>query len=125
MMPQNNSYGGWSNSGEINIAEYQSAWIKDERVSLQPLHSKDWHGGTTMSFSTKNDPSDWHVYTVMWSPDFIKFMRDNEYIGAYVHPKDATPSSWPYNREFYLILNLAVEPGWGSRAKSNENQHVL
>ncbi|KAI8054457.1 concanavalin A-like lectin/glucanase domain-containing protein [Syncephalis plumigaleata] len=125
MMPQNSTYGSWPNSGEIDIAEYQSAWTKDKRVSLQSLHFKDRHAGTAMSFSTKSDPSDWHIYTVMWSPDFIKFMRDNEYIGSYVRPKDATPSSWPYNQEFYLILNLAVEPEWGSRADSNDNQHVL
>ncbi|RKP27562.1 concanavalin A-like lectin/glucanase domain-containing protein [Syncephalis pseudoplumigaleata] len=125
MMPQHSTYGTWPDSGEIDIAEYQSAWTKDKRVSLQSLHFKKQHGGSAMSFNTKCDPSDWHIYTVMWSPDFIKFMRDNIYIGSYIRPKDATPASWPYNQEFYLILNLAVEPEWGSRARPEGDVHAM
>ncbi|KAI9599068.1 concanavalin A-like lectin/glucanase domain-containing protein [Syncephalis fuscata] len=121
MMPQGDPYGPWPWSGEIDIAEYQSIW----RKKFQPeqfrtpgsLHFAKYHGNNAQSFWAEgNDPSQWHTYSVVWKQGRAEFLLDNKMYGSYTPPTTVTPYEWPYDKPFYLIINLAVEPGFGSKA---------
>ena len=55
--------------------------------------------------------SGFHVYGVEWTPESITWFVDGvEYFS--VTPGDV-PGSWPYDRPFFLLLNLAVGGTFG------------
>ena len=61
------------------------------------------HGGTIAS----NLGTDYHVYSMNWSPFQITFLLDG--IAYYTYnPAVKTPSNWPFNAEQYLLLNIAM-----------------
>eukprot|EP00122_Pirum_gemmata_P018376 Pgem_evm1s17207 len=102
----------WPLCGELDIFEYQSIW--DEIPST--LHFHERHGGESMTFKGPfKDASDWHVYGVDWREDRIAFYHDNKRVGVYRKPPNPTQENWPYDQEFFLIINNAVHPHWGSQ----------
>ena len=117
MMPQpsgttstKNEYGGWSASGEIDIMEAKGR-IPNEIGNA--LH----YGGSPHVYSADGQKldtpiSEWHTYAVDWRPDCITWYVDGEVAFK------VTSSQWwtsasnketaPFDKPFYLILNLAV-----------------
>ncbi|RKP05851.1 concanavalin A-like lectin/glucanase domain-containing protein [Thamnocephalis sphaerospora] len=121
MMPQNSTYGIWPKSGEIDITECQSLWrtcIWPARIRTPgSLHYAQRFGATTHSFWAEgNDPSRWHIYSLIWRPDSIEFQLDGRTYGKHQPTNVTDPDAWPFNQPFYLLINLAVEPGWGMKA---------
>jgi beta-glucanase (GH16 family) len=60
-------------------------------------------------------PEPWaafHTYAVDWSADRIDFSVDGTRYYTFSRPGD-DPAVWPFDKPFYLILNLAVGGGWG------------
>ena len=53
-----------------------------------------------------DDPnSDFHIYTLDWNADRIKFMLDNVvYFTYYKH--SSTVERWPFDGNFKIVLNL-------------------
>ena len=113
MMPQNGLYGGWPDSGEIDILEYVG-WDND--VAHVNAHTKDhnfllgtnygwsgWVGGLENSY---------HIYTVEWWHDRIDFYIDGVWRYGFVN-EDTGPGQWPFNSEFFIILNHAIGGDWG------------
>ena len=116
MMPQSSSYGAWPKSGEIDIMEHVGTDMG--RVHFSIHTEKYYHKiGTQKTFVTTVSAvaSTYHVYTLEWLPDKLKFFVDDVLKWTY-DPTDfvACPSSqeWPFDRPFYLILNVAIG-GWG------------
>lgn len=117
MMPQpsgttstRNEYGGWSASGEIDIMEARGR-IADEVGNA--LH----YGGNPHVYSADGQKldtpiSEWHTYGLDWTPDSITWYVDGEVAFK------VTSSQWwtsasdgesaPFDKPFYIILNLAV-----------------
>ncbi|KAI9596063.1 concanavalin A-like lectin/glucanase domain-containing protein [Syncephalis fuscata] len=124
MLPQDNAYGIWPASGEVDIGEYQSLWNKNfepHRVRTPGgLHFAKFHGATAKSFWAEgNDPSQWHTYSVVWTENRFDFLLDGKIYGSYSPPTTSDPKEWPFNKPFYLIINLAIEPGFGTKAPLN------
>ena len=108
MMPANSVYGGWPNSGEIDIMEHYGCEPGDVHATV---HNNvfNWNGGappTSYSLYT-TATSDFHVYEVEWTEDKIKIFVDDIFIGSYSNENTGW-AQWPYNQEFYIILNLAI-----------------
>ncbi len=118
MLPNDNVYGEWAYSGEIDIAEgrgrvpekifgamhYGAAW--PDNLNTSDLLDIAENG------VKKTDTTDWHVYTVVWENNNVKI-----YCDGYCYFK-CTNSEWksnsdmgnayaPFDQRFYLILNLA------------------
>jgi len=108
MMPTNSVYGGWPNSGEIDIMEHYGC---DPGHVHSTVHNNiyNWNGGIPpTSYSTYTSAtSGFHVYEVEWNENQMDFYVDDEYLGTYFKSNGGW-QQWPYDQEFYLILNLAI-----------------
>jgi len=111
MMPRKSEYGGWPKSGEIDIMEhvgYDSGKIHGTVHAGCCYHSI----GTQVGGSTRADVGDWHTYQMEWSPEIVKFAVDGRVYQTY-RKKSDDPMQWPFNKPFYIILNMAVGGDWG------------
>jgi beta-glucanase (GH16 family) len=53
-----------------------------------------------------------HTYAINWTPDYIEwFFDDLSYNRINREEVESQGKLWPFNQEFYLILNLAIG-GW-------------
>jgi beta-glucanase (GH16 family) len=113
MMPQKSTYGTnyWPDNGEIDIMEY---------VGYQPgvihgtVHTNKNNGASGISKTTTSAgiENDFHIYAVEWDTDTIKWFVDSKMYGYYPRlGKDW--QYWPFNKEFFVILNFAVGGNWG------------
>ena len=69
----------------------------------------NWNGGIPPT-SYHHDTTaidDFHVYEVEWTEDELRFYVDEVYIGTYFRTNSGW-QQWPYDQEFYIILNLAI-----------------
>ena len=121
MMPTNSVYGGWPNSGEIDIMEHYGC---DPGHVHSTVHNNtyNWNGGIPpTSYSTyTNATSDFHIYEVEWTEDKMDFYVDDSYLGTYFKTSGGW-QQWPYDQEFYIILNLAI----GSHFMACDTQNEL
>ena len=114
MMPEDSVYGGWPRSGEIDIMEAKGR-LPDQMSGA--LH----YGYPEMSVSNtsflKTNISEWHVYSLEWSPtritmkaDGIAYFTFNPQVqgGTVNENGEAVPAPAPFDQDFYLIFNLAV-----------------
>merc|ERR1712048_1057218 len=111
MMPRNSDYGTWPQSGEIDIMEhvgYDSGKVHGTVHAGCCYHSI----GTQVGGSTHADVGDWHIYQMEWNPEIVKFALDGSVYQTYVKTSD-DPVQWPFNKPFYVIMNMAVGGDWG------------
>ena len=108
MMPTNSVYGGWPNSGEMDIMEHYGC--NDGEVSAT-VHNNlyNWNGGIppTSSLYNTTATSEFHEYAMEWTEDELSFFVDDQWIGSYQNQGNGY-EQWPYNQEFFVILNLAI-----------------
>lgn len=109
LMPQDNAYGSWPGSGEIDVMEHLNF---DDHV-YQTIHSDyvDNLGHTSNPVNSHQifiDTSGFNTYGMEWYPDSINFFINGIKSFSYPRKPDATDSQWPFDRKFYLILDMAV-----------------
>jgi len=120
MMPNESVYGGWPRSGEVDIMEHVGS---DPRMISHAYHTKNDNTSTGTNWSMKtykdNVEGDFHVYTLEWEDDYLNgrdafiFYVDSVQTGFKVEPENATWEDWPFDKNFYVILNLAMGGSWG------------
>ncbi len=117
MMPAEDTYGSWPVSGEIDIMEHVGY---DQGTVHGTIHTESYnHNKNTQKYNTISLPDcseAFHVYAVEWLPDKLIFSVDGEEYFTY-KPTDyvtnPTSSEWPFDKDMYLILNLAFGGNWG------------
>ena len=115
MMPANNDYAKnpWPNCGEIDIME--EVGVVPGEVS-STIHCKRYNnGGTSIEHRAtmvKTAESDFHIYSMEWTADYMTFYVDRKELFTY-HNDGKGVDTWPFNKPFYLILNLAWGGDWG------------
>ena len=94
---------GWPASGEIDIMEHVG---NNSNTISSALHYPGNFGGTAVVGATPvpTATSEFHNYTVEWTPDSIKFVVDDEL----VHNSLVNSASTPFNSDFFLIMNIAM-----------------
>ncbi len=113
MFPTDLSYGNWPASGEIDIMEHVGY---DQNKVHFTIHNSAFNfmkGNQKSAFKiipTSSD--DFHNYRVDWTPYSIKGFIDGEQYFEYVNANNGF-NSWPYDKRFFLILNIAVGGDWG------------
>lgn len=103
---------GWPESGEIDIMEHVG---KDPGVVHSSLHTPSSYGNTQNSdhIAVPDFSSEFHVYELEWTPESISFSLDGETFYVY-SPPTKTAETWPFNNDFFIILNVAMGGNWGS-----------
>jgi len=127
LLPQDDAYGGWAASGEIDVMEIVGDRPHEVLNSIHfgsvyphrslVTHVHDLPGGSTVA--------DWHVYTVEWEPGEIRFYVDGVHTATRDHwwscsrtrdgagrearrASDLNPWPAPFDQPFYLLMNVAV-----------------
>ncbi|EFM08473.1 glycoside hydrolase family 16 [Paenibacillus curdlanolyticus YK9] len=127
LMPTDEShYGGWPASGEIDMMELIGGAANKNRVygtlhfdSIQPDGS---HGSDQNTFELPSGQSfndDYHDFQLEWLPGVIRMYVDGQLYHEVTdwktrgpgQPEDYTYPA-PFDRPFYMILNLAVGGDW-------------
>ena len=95
--------------GEIDIMEHGITSWRPPGYIQSALHTPSSYGNTTNigGAIAANLGTDYHVYSMNWSPFQITFLLDGVAYYTY-NPAVKTPSNWPFNAEQYLLLNIAM-----------------
>ena len=111
MLPTDNAYGGWPNSGEIDIMEHVGYDLNNVHFTL---HAQAFYGangkGAGKYLSSVTDS--FHIYRLDWAPYGIRGYYDNELIFEYLNNGTGS-ATWPYDKKFHLLLNIAIGGNWG------------
>ncbi|HPR57537.1 MAG TPA: glycoside hydrolase family 16 protein [Bacteroidales bacterium] len=116
MMPGDWSFydGNWPDVGEIDIMEHVG---HETGIIHASAHSKDyqWQKGTqkTAVINVPDASGSFHTYALEWDAEVMKISVDDSIYFVYENEK-AGESKWPYDKSFYLIMNIAVGGAWGA-----------
>ncbi|MBK7107249.1 MAG: glycoside hydrolase family 16 protein [Ignavibacteriae bacterium] len=106
-------YGGWPESGEIDIMEHVGY---DPNVIHGSVHTKAYNHviGTqkTNKLKIPTAISDFHKYSINWSEEKIDFLIDDQKYFSFSNENNGW-EKWPFDKRFHLILNVAVGGNWG------------
>lgn len=103
----------WPKSGEIDIMEN----IGEASTIYSTLHGPGYSGGHAISAKYPLPTGEavntgFHLYSVEWAPDDIKFFFDDHLIAERTPASLPAGTTWVYDHPFFIILNLAVGGDW-------------
>lgn len=113
MLPTDWEYGGWPTSGEIDIMEHVGY---DPDVIHITTHCEAYYfkinTQKTAVKKIENATTEFHLYRVDWTPQSIQGYIDDQLIFT-VENEGSGYKTWPFDKRFHLILNVAVGGDWG------------
>ncbi|MFM7710226.1 MAG: family 16 glycosylhydrolase [Ferruginibacter sp.] len=113
LLPTENYYGIWPSSGEMDVMEHVGYDVNNVHASV---HCSAYnHSRGNQKTAARNVPGatdEFHTYRLDWTPYSIKGFVDGEQYFEFVNENKGF-TAWPFNRPYYLILNLAVGGNWG------------
>lgn len=112
MLPTVNKYGGWPNSGEIDIMELIG---QEPSTVYGTLHyGPPWNysnGEYKLEEGKFSDTA--HVFAFEWTADTMQWFVDDELYSVKTKDDLSRPEQWDiFHERFYMILNLAVGGNW-------------
>lgn len=114
MLPTDWKYGGWPDSGEIDIMEHVGY---DQGVVHGNLHSKKYNHilGTNVDGKTNvsTASSEFHIYAIEWTNKKIDFFVDTKRYHSISRKSGDGWEGWPFDERFHLLMNIAVGGNWG------------
>ncbi len=121
MMPSRSEYGSWPKSGEIDIME-NVGYLPDSVYATVHTDSYNHVIGTqrTRGLLITDLSTAFHVYTLQWKENKISIAIDGEVYFNFDNNKTGS-AAWPFDKEFFLILNIAVGGNWGGKKGVDES----
>lgn len=119
MLPTDWRYGGWPDSGEIDIMEYVG--YDDDRI-FGTIHTGAYNHslGTQIGFNKviTGAKTEYHLYEMIWEPGKIDLYIDGVKFAYFGYNPNsnidiANSDAWPFDQRFHLIMNIAVGGTWG------------
>ncbi len=111
MLGENIAEIGWPACGEIDMMEYAG---KNKDLIHSTVHNNSSWGNTvnTKTIIIQGVEDDFHIYSLEWTQDQIRFMIDGNNFYTY-KPSEYNQDTWPFDRPFFIIMNIAVGGGFG------------
>jgi beta-glucanase (GH16 family) len=121
MLPTKWEYGGWPHSGEIDIME-NVGYLPDSLYGT--VHTNSYNGmkGTQKGNHTPvyDLSTAFHVFAIEWTEEAISFFVDDKKYFVFANDR-AGSDGWPFDKEFHLLLNVAVGGNWGGKKGVDES----
>jgi len=100
---------GWPACGEIDIMEH---WGRNQNFVQSAMHTPSSYGGTInhdgQEISTAS--TEFHTYALEWTEEEMIFSVDDVVHYTY-NPTPKDSSTWPFDADQYILLNIALEQG--------------
>lgn len=116
MLPTDWAYGGWPESGEIDIMEHVGY---EPGVVHGTVHTKAYNHkiGTQVgdTILVPDFTEKFHVYAIEWDSTKIDFFVDDEKYFTFENENKDDFTTWPFDQTFHLILNIAIGGDWGGK----------
>lgn len=122
MLPENNVYGGWPYSGEIDIMEIRGSRPNYATSAIHFFNSRHTYISNEVEYNNGSSMLDYHVYAVEWTPTDMTFYVDDQVV-LYTNNWSSNIGDFPtpFNEDFHLLLNLAVGGNFdGNRLPSDD-----
>ena len=113
MLPTDWMYGGWPESGEIDIMEH---------VGYDPgrVHGSIHTGSYNHKINTQRGgsklldkiSSKFYGYAIEWYEDRIDFLINDAKYFSFQNDGKNDFNTWPFNQRFHLLINIAVGGDW-------------
>ena len=113
MLSTDEVYGGWPQSGEIDIMEIIGS---EPDIAHGTIHfGSPWpnnrFSGEEYQLNEGIFNDQFHQFAVEWEAGEIRWFID-DYLYATKRTNDVSPSRWPFDQDFHFILNIAVGGNW-------------
>lgn len=110
----------WPDDGEIDIMEHVGY---DQGVIHASTHTRKYfHSiGTqkTATITVADCSERFHVYSLDWDAETVTMLIDNKPYFSFKNEHTGN-DAWPFNKPFYLLLNIAVGGDWGGQKGVDE-----
>jgi beta-glucanase (GH16 family) len=98
----------WPATGEVDIMEY----IGEKDWASAAVHGPGYSGETPFVnrqyFNTNNDVTQWHIYGVDWTPDYLNFKYDGKLMFRVSRKMAEHYGKWAFDNKKYLIFDYAL-----------------
>ena len=117
----------WPLCGEIDLMENVG---RDPEVIHFSLHT-EWFNHIiktqrTAFFKIPHIHEDFHDYKMVWTKEAISFYIDEHHYATFEKPEGDVPlESWPFDKPYYLILNIAVGGTWGGKIEEKDMPYQM
>lgn len=113
MLPEDQNYGYWPLSGEIDILEHPTNEIDKiyGTVHTGAYNSFTGSGPRGNTITIPDAETEFHIYAIEWSPDKIGFYVDDQKYFTFTN-EETGYEEWPFDQPFYIILSMGVGGGW-------------
>jgi hypothetical protein len=107
----------WPLDGEIDIMEYVGYDPNNVHASIHTM-SYNHSIGTqkTSTYTVQNAETEFHIYGLEWTADKITAYVDGQPYFTFANDGKGDVNTWPFNKPFYLKLNLA----WGGNCGGDQ-----
>jgi len=113
MLPTDWEYGGWPKSGEIDIMEHVG---HNQDVIHISTHTEAYYwvlnNQKTAAKRVEGATTNFQLYRVDWTPFAIRGFINDVHIFTHLNEGKGY-QSWPFDKRFHIILNVAVGGNWG------------
>jgi beta-glucanase (GH16 family) len=110
MMPENSVYGGWPQSGEIDIMEHVG--YAPDSIFFNVYAQEVRNNRLMQKVYSENTASKFHVFALEWTENEMIWYLDENVVHTVTNERSGW-EIWPFDEEFYLIINLAFGGVWG------------
>jgi beta-glucanase (GH16 family) len=117
LLPQDNSYGSWAASGEIDVMEAVNLGASGGNAVHGTIHyGGEWPNNVSSgnSYLVPTDATtDFHVYALEWDETEMRWYAD-DILYAMQNSWSTSSASFPapFDQPFYILLNVAVGGDW-------------
>ena len=108
----------WPQCGELDIMEH---WGSNQDYVSSAIHSPSSYGNTKNKGGQRinNVSEQFHIYSLDWSSEKMVFSVDGKVHYNY-NPAEKNADTWPFDKEMYILLNIAIEPTISSSFTQSE-----